>query len=73
VRRISVTVKPGSKNPGIESTDSGLIVRVRERAVEGAANDAVVKALAKHYDLPPSRITLVRGARSRSKLLDVDL
>ena len=71
MKRVAVTVKPGSKNPGIEATADGLIVRVRERAIEGAANDAVIKALAEHFDVAPSRVTLVRGDRSRTKLFDV--
>jgi uncharacterized protein YggU (UPF0235/DUF167 family) len=69
--RVTVTVKPGSKVAGIESTEDGLLLRVRERAVDGAANDACIRALAKHFKLAPSRITLVRGARSRKKLFDV--
>lgn len=70
--RVAVIVKPGSKVPGIEANGDTLVVRVRERAVEGAANDAVIRALAKHFEVPPSRVTLVRGARSRTKLFEIE-
>jgi uncharacterized protein len=73
VRRISVTVKPGSKAPGVEEHGEMLIVRVRERAVEGAANAACIRALAKYFDVPPSTVVLVRGERARSKLFDIPL
>ncbi len=69
--RITVTVKPGSKSPGIEQSGDSLIVRVRERAIEGSANDAVARAIAEHYDVAPSRVHLIRGARSRTKVFEV--
>jgi uncharacterized protein YggU (UPF0235/DUF167 family) len=72
--RYGITVKPGSKKgPLVEVGASGeLTVFVRERAVDGAANAGVVALLAAHFDVPKSRITIVRGHASRSKLIDVD-
>lgn len=71
--RWTVHVKPGSKRPGVEAGEDGsLTIRVAARAVEGAANDAVVKALAEHLHIPRSRVTLLRGHTSRTKLFEVD-
>lgn len=70
--RIVVSVKPGSKVESVDSTPGGLIVRVRARALEGQANIACVRALAEHFGVPISRVTLVRGARSRQKLFEID-
>jgi uncharacterized protein len=66
---ISVRVKPGSrKGPLVETAADGeLTVYVREPAVEGKANEAVVKLLAKHLGVAPSRLDLVSGATSRVK------
>ncbi|MCV7153207.1 DUF167 domain-containing protein [Mycolicibacterium pyrenivorans] len=66
---VSVRVKPGStKGPLVETgTDGELTVYVRERAVEGKANDAVVRVLAEHLGVPRSRIELVAGTTSRVK------
>jgi uncharacterized protein len=66
---ISVRVKPGSgKGPLVETAADGeLTVYVREPAVEGKANEAVVKLLAKHLGVAPSRLDLVSGATSRMK------
>lgn len=69
--RIAVTVKPGSKIAGIEATADGLVLRVRERAIDGAANEACVRALAEHFGLAPSSVALIRGARSRKKLFEI--
>jgi uncharacterized protein len=66
---VVVRVKPGSrKGPLVEvETDRALTVYVPEPAVEGKANEAVVKLLAKHLGVPPSRLELVSGATSRIK------
>jgi uncharacterized protein YggU (UPF0235/DUF167 family) len=66
---ISVWVKPGSrKGPLVETAADGeLTVYVRQPAVKGEANEAVVKLLAKHLGIAPSRLDLVSGATSRVK------
>ena len=66
---VSVRVKPGSKKgPLVEAgPDGALTIYVRERAVEGKANDAVVALLAKHLGVPRSRFELASGATSRMK------
>jgi uncharacterized protein (TIGR00251 family) len=66
---VVVRVKPGSKKgPLVEVAEDGeLTIYVREPAVEGKANEAVVRLLAKHLDVPRSRLELVSGATSRVK------
>jgi uncharacterized protein len=66
---IPVRVKPGSKKGPLVETDADgeLTIYVREQAVEGKANEAVVKLLAKHLGVPPSRVELISGATSRAK------
>ena len=66
---VIVRVKPGSKKGPLVETGAGgeLTIYVRERAVEGKANEAVVKLLAKHLNVPRSRLELVSGATSRLK------
>ena len=68
---VAVLAKPGSKSPGLSWDGSHLVIRVRERAVDGKANEAVRSALAKALDVAPSRVALVRGARSKEKLFAV--
>jgi uncharacterized protein YggU (UPF0235/DUF167 family) len=62
-------VKPGSrKGPLVEVDSNGeLTIYVREPAVDGKANDAAVRLLAAHLQLPRSRVELVSGATSRLK------
>jgi uncharacterized protein YggU (UPF0235/DUF167 family) len=70
--RIAAKVKPGSKAPGISVEGGLLVLRVRERAVEGAANDACARALATALGIAPSSVRLLHGARSRDKVFEVD-
>jgi uncharacterized protein YggU (UPF0235/DUF167 family) len=65
----SVRVKPGSrKGPLVEnSADGEMTIYVREQAVDGKANEAVIKLLAEHLGVPKSRLELISGATARIK------
>jgi uncharacterized protein YggU (UPF0235/DUF167 family) len=71
---ISVRVKPGStKGPLVEIGPAGeLTIWVRERAVGGKANDAVVRLLAEHLAIPRSRVVLISGHTARIKRFRID-
>lgn len=68
---ISVTVKPGSRagDRVIEEPDGSLVVHLRARPIEGAANEALLRVLAEHWGIAPSALTIVRGHRSRRKVV----
>lgn len=72
--RLVVRVKPGSrKGPLVEvASDGGLTVWVRQRAVDGAANEGVVAALAEHFGVRKRDVSIVSGHSSRLKRVDVD-
>ncbi|MDR3661608.1 MAG: DUF167 domain-containing protein [Mycobacterium sp.] len=71
---VNVRVKPGSrKGPLVETDEDGsLTVYVREPAVDGKANAAVIRVLAEHFGVPRSRIELVSGASARIKRFRID-
>jgi uncharacterized protein YggU (UPF0235/DUF167 family) len=69
---LSVNVKPGSRRPGVAISGDEIVLRVRERAIDGAANDGCIRTLASHLDLAPSSIELVRGNQSRRKTFAID-
>jgi len=65
---IEVKVQPRAKAPGVEETGPGAYrVRVRSAPEKGRANREVAERLAEFLDVPPSRLTLVRGAASSRK------
>jgi uncharacterized protein YggU (UPF0235/DUF167 family) len=71
---VTVRVKPGSKKgPLVEIDPAGeMTIYVRERAVDGKANAAVIRVLAEYLDMPRSRIELVSGATGRLKRFRID-
>ena len=70
--RLTVKVKPGSRLPGISETAGIITVAVRERAVDGRANAAVLASIAAWLGIAAGRITIEQGAGSRYKRLMVD-
>ena len=70
--RITVLVKAGRKESKIEKlSDNSFSVWVKEKPQDGKANYAVREALAEHFNIPRSRVTLVSGETSKTKLFDI--
>ena len=75
--RLAVKLTPGASADRIDGwdVDAGgrpvLKVRVRARPVEGEANEALVKLLAKALGVPKSAVSVQRGGQSRTKILDI--
>lgn len=77
VARLAVRLTPGASADRIDGWDadadgrSVLKVRVRARPVEGEANAALLKLLAKALGVPKSAVSLDRGGQSRTKMISV--
>ena len=72
-RKISLTVKPNARHASIEKiSEAEFRIAVRPPAQEGAANRAVIDALAEFLAVPKSTIRIVRGQSSRKKLVEID-
>jgi len=71
--RLAVKVTPGAREESVTLTDGAVLVKVRAPADKGAANEAVLAVVARALGLAPSRVSLLRGATSREKLLTVAL
>ena len=70
---LRVRVQPRAARDGVVGERAGaLLVRLTAPPVEGAANAALVRLLAREIGRPPSAFSLIRGAGSRDKVLLVD-
>ena len=69
---VSVRVVPRSAKEGVAGLEGGVVrIRLNAPPVEGKANEALVRFLARAVGVPKSRITLVTGERGRSKIVRV--
>ncbi len=70
--RVAIRVKPGSGRTVVGGRhDDALVVRVAERAVDGRATEAALRALAEALGVRRRDVRLVTGATSRTKLVEV--
>jgi len=76
--RLTVRVRPGASRTKVGGrygegigAAATLVVAVSARAVDGAATDAVLGAVAEALGVRPWQVTLVRGMTSRDKTLEI--
>ena len=71
--KIQVKVKPRSKTEDVTKERGGevYVVRVKEPPIEGKANRAVLKLLARHFGVPESRLRIVSGLTGKKKVVEV--
>lgn len=68
----AVRVTPGAARNEISETDGGLAIRTTEVAEGGRATNAAAAVLARALGVGKTRLTLLRGARSRDKVFRLD-
>lgn len=68
---ITVRVIPRSSKNGLEWDRGALKARITASPVEGAANEALIALLARRLGLPKRSISIVRGATSRQKIVEI--
>jgi len=56
----------------VAGADGSLAAHVTAPPVEGAANAALCRLVAKAAGVPPSRVSVVRGGRSRLKVVRIE-
>ena len=72
--RYEIFVKPGSKKgPLVEESPEGLTIFIPEKAHDGEANGALIKLLAKHFNVSKSQVEIIRGNHSRHKLVEITI
>jgi len=68
---IHVRVVPNAKRNEISEKAGKLKVRVTAPAVDGKANKASVKVLAEYFKVKKRNIRIIRGEKSREKVIEV--
>ena len=72
-RLLTIRAHPGSRQAGVEKLGEGEYkVHVVAPPEKGQANREIIAALACYFGLPASRIRIVRGEKSRVKLVALE-
>jgi uncharacterized protein (TIGR00251 family) len=70
---LELYVQPGASRTGFDGKHGDrLKVKLRERAVDGAANEALVQFLSAHYGVPKRSVRIAAGLKSRLKRVEID-
>ncbi len=70
--KFAIEVKPSSRKSEVVKLAGGdLRVFVKSPAKEGKANAEVSALLAKHFGVPRSAVSIIKGGRGRKKLVEI--
>ena len=71
--RLPLRVKASARRDEVVAIRDGvLFIRVTAPAVDGRANEAMRRLVADRLGVPKSAITIIRGHRSRDKVIEID-
>jgi uncharacterized protein (TIGR00251 family) len=69
---LKVYLQPkSSKNEIVGRYRDGIKIKVTAPPIEGKANEALIRFLAKEFGISPSCIEIIKGHRSREKTLRI--
>ena len=71
--RFAAAIQPrASQNRILGIHNHALKIKLTSPPVDGAANQACIKFLAKAFDVSPARLSIVKGETSRNKTIQLD-
>lgn len=68
---INIRVIPNAKKNDVSNEEDGLKVHVNAPPLNGKANKAAIELLAKHFKITKRDIRIIKGQRSRQKVVEV--
>ncbi|MBI4309816.1 MAG: DUF167 domain-containing protein [Candidatus Omnitrophica bacterium] len=69
--KLNIKVIPGARQNAFKEEAGGIRVYLTTPPIEGRANQALVKFLAGHFGVNASRIEIIKGLKSRNKVVNV--
>jgi uncharacterized protein (TIGR00251 family) len=68
---ISVKVIPGAKKDLFKEAGGSIRIYLTAPPLDGRANDALVDFLADHYHVRRAQIEIIKGLKSRNKVINI--
>jgi uncharacterized protein (TIGR00251 family) len=70
---LAIRVQPRAKRTEVAGErGEAVVIRVNAPPVDGRANEAVCRLIAKRLDVPRTAVQIVRGESARDKLVRID-
>ncbi len=73
ILKIRIRVVPRAKKDCVSEEDGNFKVYVRAPAIDNKANKALIEVLARYFNIKKRTIRIVRGERSREKIVEIDM
>ena len=72
--RIAIRITPNASKDEISGReeDGKLKIKIQSPPVDGAANRRLIEFLAKSVGVSKSKVRIIRGDKSRSKIIEID-
>lgn len=72
--KVSIRVLPKSSLNSLSPAGPDGVYKAKLTAapVDGAANAALIKLLSKSFGLPKSKIKIIRGLKSKNKIVEIE-
>lgn len=72
--KIFVKAKPSAREEKVEQiSENHFVVAVKEPPIGGKANEAIRKAIAQYFKVPPSEVSIISGHTSRQKVVEIKI
>ncbi|QEQ00489.1 DUF167 domain-containing protein [Thermosynechococcus sp. QKsg1] len=72
MKKYHLVVKPNARASSVAVDSAGqLVVAVRAPATDGKANQELIAVLAAYFQVPKSRVRLIKGHTSRYKVVEL--
>ena len=69
--QLNVKVIPNAKKNEIIKDGDGFRVRLNAPAIDGKANSALIEVLAEHFGVKKNKIRIIKGEKSRNKIVEI--
>ncbi len=71
ISKFKIKVVANSKNNSIEFLEDFVKIKIKERAIEGKANKAIIEYLSEVLSVPKSKIQILNGDKSSIKTIQI--
>ncbi len=69
--KFKIKVSANAKNNSIDFCEDFIKIRIKERAIEGRANKAIIDFLAVYLKHPKTKISILNGDKSSIKTIQI--